>query len=75
MSGKSFSGRVLYEFIVAMIGINGVPLSGHRTVIVNLTLVTRMAILINVRYLLWANRTGKVMLEKKESLRRANAES
>ena len=25
MSGKSFSGRVLYEFIVAMIGINGVP--------------------------------------------------
>ena len=36
--GKAFSGRVLDEFIVALIGINGVPLSRHRTVIINLTL-------------------------------------
>ena len=44
MSGKSVSGRVLYEFIVAMIGINGVPLSGHRTVIINMTLVARVTL-------------------------------
>ena len=60
--GKAFSGRVLNEFrefIGAMIEINCVPLSGHRTVIVNLTLVTRMAILINVRSHYGPNRTEK----------------
>ena len=57
--GKGFSGRVLDEFIVAMIEINGVPLSRYRTVIINLTLVTRMAILINVR-----SRYGPIEPEK-----------
>ena len=37
----------------------------HRTVIINLTLVTRVAILINVRSRYGPNRTGKGNVEKK----------